>query len=135
LQSFIDTNKIDVAATSQWTPQEWVHFIRNFPVDMTVEQLQELDNSFNFTTSTNSYISMVWYEQSILHAYHGNDVDSQIAEFLNTVGRRWYVTTLYKAFKKAGRTDEATAICKTARPNYHSVTANTIDELLGVSSK
>jgi leukotriene-A4 hydrolase len=97
--------------------------------------MQELDNSFNFTVSTNSYINMVWYEQSILHGYHGNDVDSQISEFLNTVGRRWYVTTLYKAFKKAGRTDEAIAIYKTARPNYHSVTANTVDELLGIGSK
>ncbi len=133
LQSFIDTDKIDVAATSQWTPQEWVHFIRNFPEDMTIEQLQELDNSFNFTVSTNSYINMVWYEQSIRHGYHGNNVDNKIAEFLNSVGRRWYVTTLYKAFKRAGRTDEAIAIYKTARPNYHSVTANTIDELLGVS--
>jgi leukotriene-A4 hydrolase len=135
LQTFIDTNNIDLAATSQWTPQEWVHFVRNFPEDITIEQMQELDNSFNFTVSTNSYINMVWYEQSILHGYHGNDVDSQISEFLNTVGRRWYVTTLYKAFKKAGRTDEAIAIYKTARPNYHSVTANTVDELLGIGSK
>lgn len=135
LQTFIDTNKIDVAATSQWTPQEWVHFVRNFPEDITIEQFQELDNSFDFTVSTNSYINMVWYEQSILHGYHGNNVDSKIAEFLNTVGRRWYVTTLFKAFKKADRTEEAIAIYKTARPNYHSVTANTVDELLGVGLK
>ena len=135
LQTFIDTNNIDVAATSQWTPQEWVHFVRNFPEDITIEQMQELDNRFDFTVSTNSYINMVWYEQSILHGYHGNNVDSKIAEFLNTVGRRWYVTTLFKAFKKANRTEEAIAIYKTARPNYHSVTANTVDELLGVGSK
>jgi leukotriene-A4 hydrolase len=135
LQTFIDTNNIDVAATSQWTPQEWVHFVRNFPEDITIEQMRELDNRFDFTVSTNSYINMVWYEQSILHGYHGNNVDSKIAEFLNTVGRRWYVTTLFKAFKKANRTEEAIAIYKTARPNYHSVTANTVDELLGVGLK
>jgi hypothetical protein len=74
---------------------------------------------------------MVWYEQSILNDYHGNEVDSKISEFLNTVGRRWYVTTLFKAFKTADRVDDALTIYKTARPNYHSVTANTVDELLG----
>jgi leukotriene-A4 hydrolase len=135
LQTFIETDNIDVAATRQWTPQEWVYFIRNFPEDITIEQMQELDNRFDFTVSTNSYINMVWYEQSILHGYHGNNVDSKIAEFLNTVGRRWYVTTLFKAFKKVDRTEEAIAIYKTARPNYHSVTANTVDELLGVGLK
>ncbi|EDM43973.1 neutral zinc metallopeptidase, M1 family protein [unidentified eubacterium SCB49] len=133
LQNFMDTNKIDAAATSQWTPQEWGHFIRNFSKDISVTQLQQLDDTFNFTNSTNSYISMVWYEQSILNAYHGNDVDIKISEFLNTVGRRWYVTTLFSAFKKADRVDEALVIYKTARQNYHSVTANTIDTLLGYS--
>lgn len=130
LQTFIDSNIIDTTQTNQWTPQEWVHFVRNFPEDIKVEQLQKLDDTFNFTTSTNSYISMVWYEQSVLNGYHGNNVDSKIAEFLNTVGRRWYVTTLFKAFKDADRIDEALTIYKTARSNYHTVTANTIDDLL-----
>ncbi|MCK0157897.1 M1 family metallopeptidase [Cellulophaga sp. F20128] len=131
LQSFVDTNGIDTNITKQWTPQEWVHFIRNFQEDIKIEQLQQLDDTFNFTGSTNSYISMVWYEQSILNNYHGNQVDSKISEFLNTVGRRWYVTTLFKAFKRADRLNEALLIYKKARPNYHAVTANTIDGLLG----
>ncbi len=130
LQTFIETNTVDVITTNEWTPQEWVHFIRNFPEDIEIDQIQQLDDTFNFTESTNSYISMVWYEQSILNDYHGNGVDSKISEFLNTVGRRWYVTTLFKAFKKADRIDDALTIYKTARPNYHSVTANTIDALL-----
>ncbi|NQX96729.1 MAG: leukotriene A4 hydrolase C-terminal domain-containing protein, partial [Flavobacteriales bacterium] len=122
---------IDSTSTNRWTPQEWVHFVHNFPEDIKIEQMQQLDDTFNFTESTNSYISMVWYEQSILNGYHGNKVDSKISEFLNTVGRRWYVTTLFKAFKKADRIDEGLTIYKTARPNYHSVTTNTIDALLG----
>ncbi|MBL4668251.1 MAG: M1 family metallopeptidase [Flavobacteriales bacterium] len=131
LQTFIDTKTIDSTSTNRWTPQEWVHFVRNFPEDIKIEQMQQLDDTFNFTESTNSYISMVWYEQSILNGYHGNKVDSKISEFLNTVGRRWYVTTLFKAFKKADRIDEGLTIYKTARPNYHSVTTNTVDALLG----
>lgn len=130
LTTFMETNTIDTSLTNQWTPQESVHFIRNFPEEITLEQMQELDNIFNFTNSTNSYISMVWFEQSILNDYHGNGVDAKISEFLNTVGRRWYVTTLFKAFKKADRVNDALTIYKTARQNYHSVTTNTIDELL-----
>ncbi|EAS19959.1 aminopeptidase, peptidase M1 family [Flavobacteria bacterium BBFL7] len=132
LEEFLKTNSIDVAKTENWAPQEWVHFVRNFPKDITPDQMQQLDNSFDFTNSTNSYITMVWYEQSILNGYHGNNVDTKIAKFLNTVGRRWYVTTLFSAFAKAERIEEAIEIYKTARGNYHSVTANTVDEMLGV---
>ncbi|GAK93203.1 aminopeptidase [Nonlabens ulvanivorans] len=132
LESFISTNEIDTAIATNWTPQEWVHFVRNFPEDITVEQLQQLDDTFNLSSSTNSYITMVWYEQSILNNYHGNNVDTKIAEFLNTVGRRWYVTTLFNAFAKAERRKEALEIYKTARGNYHSVTANTVDDILGL---
>ena len=130
LNTFLQTNTIDAITTNHWTPQEWVHFIRNFPKDISATQMQTLDDTFNFTDSTNSYITMVWYEQSILNGYHGNNIDSKISEFLNTVGRRWYVTTLFEAFKKADRVDDALAIYTKARSNYHSVTANTIDELL-----
>ena len=134
LKAFINTNTIDAQSTKDWTPHEWVHFVRNFPETITVEQMETLDNTFNFTNSTNSYITMVWYEQAVTHNYHGQDVDAKIAEFLTTVGRRWYVTTIFKAYKKSDRVEEALEIYKKARPNYHSVTANTIDELLGYKS-
>ncbi len=130
LKKFIETNNIDVAATNQWTPQEWVHFIRNFPKDITIDQMQKLDETFDFSNSTNSYITMVWYEQSILNGYHGHNVDAKIEQFLTAVGRRWYVTTLFKAFKNSDRVDEALVIYKKARPNYHSVTVKSVDELL-----
>ena len=74
---------------------------------------------------------MVWYEQSINHDYHGNQVDQKIEDFLIRVGRRWYVNTLFKAFERNDKVDEALVIYKKARANYHSVTANTIDALLG----
>jgi len=131
LQSFLDTKSIDTSKTKAWTTDEWVHFIRNFPETITTEDLQRFDNAFNFTHSNNSHIAMVWYEKAIDHDYHGNGVDSKIEEFLIHVGRRWYVSTLYKAFKRNGKTEEALKIYKKARPNYHSVTANTIDEMLG----
>ncbi len=130
IKGFLGTKKVETAKTKDWTTQEWVHFVKNLPANIKPDQLAKLDQAFNLTNSTNSYVAMVWYEKSIAHNYHGNGVDSKIKSFLNSVGRRWYVNTLFKALKKAGRTAEALDIYKTARGNYHPVTSNTIDALL-----
>lgn len=131
LEDFIVTDKIDKDLTKDWTSQEWVYFIRNFPKIMSGDQMKDLDTAFNFTNSTNSYIQMVWYEQALNHDYHGNNVDHKIETFLTSVGRRWYVETIFKAFKSSNKIEDAIRIYKKARPNYHAVTANTIDALLG----
>ncbi|WP_204347082.1 M1 family metallopeptidase [Psychroserpens algicola] len=131
LNEFIANKVVDVSKTKDWTTQEWVYFIRNFPETITTEDLERFDKAFNFTNSSNTHIAMVWYEQAINHDYHGNNVDQNIEDFLIRVGRRWYVSTLFKAYKRNDKVDEALAIYKKSRPNYHSVTANTIDEMLG----
>lgn len=131
VKNIVKTNTIDVTTTKDWTPQEWVHFVRNFPENMSVEQMETLDQTFNLTNSNNSYIAMVWYEQAINHDYHGNNIDEKIETFLTQVGRRWYVSTIYKAFKRNNKTEDALAIYKKARANYHAVTVNTIDDMLG----
>jgi len=130
LQQSIKNNTVDTSITKDWTPQEWVHFIRNFPKNMEIKYFEMFDKAYNLTNSTNSYISMVWFEQSILHNYRGNNIDEKIEEFLINVGRRWYVSTIFKAYKKSNKVDEALIIYKKSRANYHSVTANTIDDLL-----
>jgi len=134
LKQFITTHKINTETTKDWTPQEWVHFIRNFPKDMELIHFELLDSAFNLTNSGNSYIAMVWYEQSIIHDYNGNSIDEKIEDFLIHVGRRWYVSTIFRAYKKSDKIEEALAIYKKARPNYHSVTTNTIDDLLDFES-
>jgi len=131
LQEFIVESKFDKEVTKDWTPQEWVHFIRNFPATMTVEQMKTLDDILNLTNSSNSYIQMVWYEQALNHDYHGKNVDAKIEEFLTSVGRRWYVETIFKAFKRNNKMEDALKIYEKSRPNYHSVTVKTIDDLLG----
>ncbi|MBO3097292.1 M1 family metallopeptidase [Gelidibacter sp. DF109] len=130
LQEFIVNNEFDKEITKDWTPQEWVHFIRNLPATMTVEQMKTLDDLLNLTNSSNSYIQMVWYEQAINHDYHGRNVDAKIEDFLTSVGRRWYVETIFKAFKRNDRLEDALKIYEKSRPNYHSVTVMTIDDLL-----
>ena len=130
LNQFIENNVVVKDVTKDWTTEEWVHFIYNFPNDIEIVQLSMFDEAFDFTHSTNSYIAMVWYEQAMNLDYHGNNVDAKIENFLINVGRRWYVSTIYKAYKRNSELEETLKIYKKARPNYHSVTANTIDDLL-----
>lgn len=130
LNYFISNKSVDASMTKDWTTQEWVHFIRNFPETITKEDLERIDKAFDLTNSSNSHIAMVWYEQAINHDYHGNNVDQRIEDFLIRVGRRWYVSTLFKAFKRNDKIEEALAIYRKSRANYHSVTARTIDDML-----
>ena len=133
LDVYLKSDTIDKTLTEDWTTLEWVHFIRNFPEDMTVEAMSKLDNTFNLSHATNSHIAMVWFEKAIDKDYHGNGVDANIEAFLIRVGRRWYVETLFKAFERNDKVDKALEIYNKSRQNYHSVTVNTIDKLLDYS--
>jgi hypothetical protein len=113
-----------------WAIQQKIHFIRNIPADISLEKFAALDEACDFTNATNSYIAMVWYEQAIKQGYRDNNIDEKIEEFLMTVGRRWYVSTIFKALKESDRLEDAKKIYEKSRPNYHSVTTNTIDKML-----
>jgi hypothetical protein len=127
----MESNAVKTDVTKNWTTQEWMHFVRNFPSDIEQKHLAMFDKAFDLTNSTNSYIAMVWYEQAINHDYHGNNVDDKIENFLVNVGRRRFVSSIYKAYKRNNKVEEALTIYNKARPNYHSMTTNTIDDLLG----
>ena len=43
LARFIENKSVDVSKTTDWTTQEWVYFIRNFPETITVEDMARLD--------------------------------------------------------------------------------------------
>jgi len=131
LKQFMESNAVRTDVTNNWTTQEWVHFVCNFPSDIEQKHLAMFDKAFDLTNSTNSYIAMVWYEQAVNHDYHGNNVDVNIENFLINVGRRWYVSTIYKAYKRNNKVEEALTIYNKARENYHSITVTTIDDLLG----
>ncbi len=116
-----------------WTTQEWLHFLRALPDTMSTAQLKDLDMAFGFTKSGNSEIQAAWYELAIKQGY-GKNILPDIRQFLVEVGRRKFLTPLYTAMIDAGMKAEAKSIYAEARPNYHSVSFNTIDKLLGDSN-
>ena len=94
-----------------------------------MNKMEELDEAFRFTKSGNSEILAAWFQHTIRNNYL--IADEVVKNFLVNVGRRKFLTPTYKAFIEAGKVEQARSIYAEARPNYHSVATQTMDELLG----
>lgn len=127
LKSAIDSTTVLVM--KKWTTHEWLHYIRGIDSTWTLGEFSAVDNLFGFTNSGNSEIAAAWFEKSIKAKY--KNVYPKLEEFLVRVGRRKFLTPLYRALIESGDKNTALNIYKKARPNYHFVATNTIDELLG----
>ncbi len=116
--------------TADWSSHEWLHFLRGIPENVGTERLADLDQAFNLTDSKNSEIAAVWFEKAIENDYQ--TAFPQLEEFLLKVGRRKFLKPLYT---KLAETPEhkiwAEKVYAKARGNYHAVSVNTIDEILG----
>ena len=58
-----------------------------------------------------------------------------IEAFLTKVGRRKFLTPLYRALKENGQLSQAREIYEQARANYHAVSRNTMEELLDLEGE
>lgn len=123
-------NSPSLLNTNDWSSHEWLHFIRHLPATISIQKMEELDAAFNFTNSGNSEILAAWLEHVIENKYtKGYD---SLRRFLTSVGRRKFLLPLYKKLVKTGEGKQlAMDIYKSARPNYHSVSVNTIDDIVG----
>lgn len=118
--------------TKGWSAFEWIHFVRHLPSGISEKRMSDLDASFAFTRSGNTEILAAWLEQCIKndHAESYERLDA----FLTEVGRRKFLIPLYEELVTTERGRAmAMNIYKHARPNYHSVSVRTIDEMLGWS--
>ncbi len=132
LEQFYLTNDVKSSIFSKdWTTHEWLHFIRNLKEGTTPEQMKLLDDAFKLTQSGNSEIAAIWFEKSINFGYE--NIDKELEAFLIKIGRRKFLMPLYTALAATPEGKEkAIAIYKKAKPNYHFVSYNSIDQLLGV---
>ncbi len=120
------------AATKDWTTHEWLHFIRHLPRDASPALMKKLDQRFSFSDSGNSEILAAWFELAVRSGY-SPQILSKIEQFLVKVGRRKFLTPLYRAFKESDQLETARAIYAKAKPNYHSVSRNSMEALLGLN--
>ena len=125
-------NKVPASkfSTDEWTTHEWLHFLRQLPKKMSLDQMKELDEAYAFTKSGNSEILAVWLVHSIRNKYE--KAYDELEHFLITVGRRKFLRPIYMEMAKTEEGKEmALKIYKRSRQNYHSVSTGTIDGILG----
>jgi leukotriene A-4 hydrolase/aminopeptidase len=115
--------------TARWSTQEWLHFLKSLPEDLSAERMAELDRTFRLTRTGNSEIAFQWLMMVIRARYEA--AYPRLEEFLTTVGRRKFIRPLYQELAKTpeGR-ERARAIYRRARPTYHPIAATSIDEIL-----
>ncbi len=113
--------------TTEWSSQEWEHFLRNLPPTQPAAALAALDAVFHFTVSGNAEILAAWFPLALRAGYA--PADAALEDFLRHVGRRKFLVPLYQALlaTPGGR---AQVIYRLARPNYHSMATSTLDVLL-----
>jgi len=111
--------------TSGWKAQMWIHFLRNLPEKA---DLAGLDKRFGLSRSENPEYQFAWFEQAIRRGY-GPAVKEDLSRFLIRHGRRKFLTPLYKAMLEHQMGPEAREIYQQARPGYHTVSRETLDQL------
>ena len=117
-------------STEEWTTHEWLHFLKSLPESLSSEQLAALDGAFGFTETGNSEVRFAWLRVAIRNRYE--PAFASLEEFLTTQGRRKFILPLYTdlAASDWGR-PIADRIYRDARPTYHAITFNSVDEVLG----
>jgi hypothetical protein len=115
--------------TKGWTTHHWLHFLRHLPKPLDTRKMAELDEAFGFTTSGNSEILSAWFQLAIASEYER--AYGSLERFLTSIGRRKFLEPLYKELVKTPEgTEMALRIYKKARPGYHAVSRQTVDEIL-----
>lgn len=115
--------------TSAWTVHEWLYFINNLPLTISASQLQQLDNAFNLTQSTNSEIAHAWYLLALKTGYQA--IMPELKNYLINIGRRKLILPLYR---QLATTPQGLSFAKDvylqARPGYHPLAQGSVDEIL-----
>jgi len=111
-----------------WTPQEWMHAIDALPRDLATTKMAALDRAFHLSSSPNAEIAHVWYRLAIAAKYDA--AFPAMERYLLSIGRRKLIVPLYRdlAATPSGKA-LAERIYAKARPGYHPLAVNTLDQL------
>lgn len=113
---------------NDWVYQERYRFLSNLSDDTTPDRMSELDLTWGITSTGNNEVLFAWLEQSIRSHY--TPAYPRLESFLISIGRRKFLTPLYRAMQETEQSEMAKGIYRQARPHYHSVATMTMDDLL-----
>lgn len=129
VNSFLNGTPASQLISQGWTTHHWLYFLRNLPDTLRLERVIELDYAFYFTRSGNSEILSEWFQRCIKANYE--TAFGPMRNYLMNIGRRRLIKPIYiELAKTAAGKEWAKQVYEKARPGYHSVTFNTIDEIL-----
>ncbi len=109
---------------NNWVVHQWLYFLNNMPKTLTHKQLDDLDDAFDFTHSTNNEIAHSWLKICIQQWY--KPAFERLNNYLLTIGRSKLVSPLYEALSKTPEGLKiAKAVFEKAKPGYHPLTIKT----------
>ncbi|QOL27271.1 M1 family metallopeptidase [Thalassotalea sp. LPB0316] len=115
--------------TQNWTVHEWLHFINNLPLDLSLDWMTKLDNTYQLTTSSNAEIAHAWYLLSLRVGYQ--EIYPAMENYLIGIGRRKLIVPLYKTLAQTPEGKAwAASVYQVARPGYHPLAQGTVDSIL-----
>jgi hypothetical protein len=114
--------------TETWNTQQWLYFLNNMPASFNLSHMQQLDQTFNLTQSSNSEIAHIWFLLSIKFNYTAAFENMQ--KYLIEIGRRKLIVPLYKELAKTAKNKQwGENVYRLARGGYQSLAQGTIDKI------
>ena len=119
------------AAWSGWNTHERVRFLNALPEEVGDARLAALDAAYGLNEMGNSEVRFAWLRVALRNAY--DPAVPSVEAFLSAQGRRKFVLPLYQTLAATawGRPVAERLYART-RAGYHSVTAGSVDAVLGV---
>jgi leukotriene A-4 hydrolase/aminopeptidase len=115
--------------TKQWSTQEWLHFLRFLPQQLTANQLKELDQAYGLTKIGNAEIAHQWLLISIRNNYE--TAYPRLEEYLTSIGRQKLIKPLYEELMQTPEgSKRALKIYAKARPGYHPIAQTAVDKIV-----
>ena len=130
VQAFAQGTPAEQLQTQGWTTHHWLYFLRKLPEPLSQAKMAELDAAFHFTQSQNSEIENEWFLLAIKSGYA--PANPALERFLIGMGRRKFLKPLYTELAKTPAGAEfALRVYEQARPGYHPLSQQMVDEILG----
>ena len=115
--------------TSEWSTQEWIHFLEGMPDTLSLEQMSQLDTAYMFSQTPNGEIAMRWFPLAVRSGYA--IAYPPMEEFLERIGRRKLIMPVYAALVKTpDGLAAARQVFERARPGYHPITSASVQQLI-----
>ena len=109
----------------EWMYQEQYRFLTKVKFK-SVDALHDFDAQWHVSKTGNKEILFAWLLQTIEMGDRSKESITVLNQFLSSVGRRKFISPLYKSLKVHGRQPEAVKYMEQYEKTYHAVTRQTV---------